>query len=187
MSRTKFQILAVIIISLSTVSSALANAPVSIAVRALSQKLKNDLAVSSINLKLDKVQSQNISRTQIRVKGTGAANELPINFEVKIDRIKDIPVDVAYVIANPADSVTIAADTEDLLTRNLLNQLSKDYKTERIVISIDGFDTTQSGDAKNFKGTGEIKVGFELSRIDFDVTIDQKTDTPTLVKYKVKE
>ncbi|MGI8468948.1 MAG: hypothetical protein ACR2N3_10900 [Pyrinomonadaceae bacterium] len=174
------------------VSIALADAPFNIAFKELSQKLKNDLSVASVNLKLNKVERQAVSKSEVRIKGDDAANNLPINFDVKVINFdvkvnvnKQMPIDVAYVFVESANPT--AADTEDLLTRDLLNQLNKDYKTENLVVSIDGFDTTQANGRKNFKGTGDVCVGFDWSRISFDVTLDAKTNAATTVKYKVQK
>lgn len=184
MFNLKVKALVAVLISLTAVSAVSAKAPVSIAVEALSQKLKSDLAVPTVDLKVGKVASRNITKNTVLVTGSGAANGSPIKFDVRIN--KNIPVDVVYVF--PEAPAMTAADSEDVLTHNLLKQLNKDYKTTNLVVSIDGFDAAdaQNG-AKHFKGTGEVRVGFDWSRIEFDVTMDAKTNTPTAIKYQIKE
>lgn len=186
MFKTKTQILTAIIFTLSAVSFAFADTPVNVAVKALSQKLRNDLAVENVNLKLGKVERQFVSKSEVRVTGAGVANNLPIKFDVKVNVVKQTPLNVEYNFVDTAIP-TAAADTEEVLTKNLLNKLNKDYKTENIVVSIDGFDATQANGAKIYKGTGDVRLGFDWSKISFDVAVDEKTGTAKIVKYEVHQ
>lgn len=179
--------IAAAIISLSAVSAVFANASVNIAVKALSTKLKSDLAVENLDLKLVKINRQVVSKSEVRFSGSGAANNLPLNFDVKVDVTRQTPVNVNYNFVDTAAPGIASADMQESLTRDLLYKLNKDYKTENIVISIDDFDTKQQSGTKVFKGTGDVRLGFDWSRISFDVSIDDKTGEARFIKYEIHQ
>ena len=72
--------------------------------------------------------------------------------------------------------------------KHLLKKIAADYKTENVVIAIDGFETENaSGNQKEYKGLAEIRVGdVEWQRIDFDVVLngDKKAEK---VEYKLRK
>lgn len=70
--------------------------------------------------------------------------------------------------------------------KELMKKISADYKTDSIVIAIDGFEVLQSADGNIYKGIGEIKIGeVEWSKINFDVLLDT-ANKKAKIKYDIK-
>lgn len=157
----------------------------------LSKKLQADLADSSVKVKINGIEKQELSKTIVDLKGTAFCllqsenNQLPIRFEAKINaRTQEIAdINYSFVEENAEFAPTT---TEEILMKELMKQVSADYKTESVVIAIDGFEIVQSADGKEYKGIGEIKIGeVEWSKINFDVVLglDNK---PAKIKYDIK-
>ena len=156
----------------------------SIVVKNLSKKLQNDLADQTVTVKLMNVEQYTISKNQIGIKGEGVCvssaqnNQLPIKFDAKFDAAKQIVSDikydfVEYSAAAPEFSPT---STEEFLMKELMKQISKDYKTDNIVIAIDDFeDVSKLSDKRKYTGIGEIRIGsFVWNKIKFDVTLENQ-------------
>lgn len=169
---------------------------VSLAVKSLSKKLQNDLMLKSVSVKFSKIEGYVISGRQIGIKGEGTCrldgetNDLPLNFDVKIDVGKRAATDVKYVFLN-MEGATDANSTlasEDVITQRLLKQIKDDYKTENIVIAIDSLEekSLENGE-KEYVGTGEIRLNsFNWKKINFDVKGSLEKAKVSVVKYQIK-
>ncbi len=119
-----------------------------IVVKNLSKKLQNDLADQTVTVKLMNVEQYTISKNQIGIKGEGVCvsaaqnNQLPIKFDAKLDAAKQIVSDINYDFVDYAATAPefSPTSTEELLMKELMKQISKDYKTDNIVIAIDDFE-----------------------------------------------
>ena len=169
---------------------------VAIAVRSLSKKMQADLALKNVSVKFSETESYVISRTEIGIKGEGIcrfngnANDLPMNFDVKIDVTKRAATDVQYVFLNMEGAVdensTVSA--EDVVTEKLLQKIKNDYKTQNIVIALDYVNeqALPSG-GKGFTGAGEVRInGMLWQKISFDAKAGQEKAKVADVKYQIQ-
>lgn len=190
----KTKVVAAIILSIISAISISASAKdqqaVNIAVRGLSQKLQADLSMNKVNLKLGKVENQNVSNEEVRVSGFGAvqnAKDISLTFDVVVNPVKSEIVNVNYDIVSPV-AVEPASTTENFLMKKVMGKIRNDYKTEDIVMAIDSFEAVKSIDGKtNYVGVAEIRVDMEWNRIEFDVQGNSKTGAATEIKYKKVE
>lgn len=169
---------------------------VAIAAKSLSKKLQSDLALKNVSVKFNQAESYVISGTQIGIKGEGIcqfngnANDLPVNFDVKIDVGKRAATDVKYVFLNMEGAVdansTVSA--EDIVTEKLLRKIKNDYKTQNIVIALDYVkEQTLPNGEKGFTGAGEVRVnGMTWQKISFDAKAGQEKAKLSVVKYQIK-
>ncbi|MDQ3130482.1 MAG: hypothetical protein M3Q99_06945 [Acidobacteriota bacterium] len=156
----------------------------------LSEKLKVELSENNLKIKFGNVQEVRIANNLIKIKGEAFCvlptedTQLPINFEAKVNTLRRTVDEVQYkfVETNYAPS----AD-EEVLIRELMKQISRDYKTDRITIAIDGFDANAASDnQKQLTGVGEIKIGeVEWSKINFDVILNAAKKA-TKITYDIK-
>ncbi len=95
-------------------------------------------------------------------------------------------VDIIKVADAPMD-VSISND-EEILMKELLKKISRDYKTTNITIAIDDFKIEKiSAGRAEFIGKGEVKIGeFVWNTINFDVILD-KNKKPAKIEYEIKE
>lgn len=192
MLKTKIITLIIVSIffSLSVSANAKDQAAVNLAVKSLSQKLKTDLSLNRVNLKIAQIENQNISNEQVIVSGFGTvenAKEVSLTFNVVVNPVKSDVVAVNYDIVKPDGSKTVSA-TETFLMKNVMNKIKSDYKTNEIVMAIDNFEAVKNIDGTtNYVGTAEVRVGMEWNRIEFDVQRDSKKGTVSGVKYKPVE
>lgn len=190
----KTKVVAAIILSIISAISISASArdqqAVNIAVRGLSEKLQADLSMNKVNLKLGKVENQNVSNEEIIVSGFGTvqnAKDISLTFDVVVNPVKSEIVNVNYDIVTPADVSPVSA-TESFLMKKVMGKIRNDYKTEEIVMAIDTFETVKSiGGKTNYVGVAEVRVGMEWNRIEFDVQGNPKTGAASEIKYKVVE
>jgi hypothetical protein len=182
----KVKLAGAVIISLLAFSAARADVPLNIAVKALSQRLQNDLAVQTVQVHLNAVKKQPISRTELLVKGTGTANNLPIKFDVKVNTARNAAADVQYDFVDAANG-TAEADSENAVAQSLLAKLNQDFKTDNIVVAVDGFETLNQNGTKIYKGTGDVRVGFDWSKISFDVIVGTAKNSTISVKYEIQK
>ena len=158
----------------------------------LSEKLQNDLGSKDVRVKLNKVKEYKISKSEIKLSGDAVCllttdnRELPILFNVKLDTVNQSITEVKYDF--------VAADynpnaNEEVLMKILMSKISRDYKTENIVIAIDAVENIASSDGENkFLGVGEIRVGdLVWNRIKFDVVLDEKTQKANKIVYKIEK
>lgn len=164
-----------------------------LAVKALSQKLQNDLANSAVNVKFENAERYSVSKSQIGIKGSAIClldengEQLPINFDVKINTARFVVSDVAYDFAEPKTTLLGASGADDLLTRELLNKLSRDFKTTNIVISLDEVAEQNNLAAHNsISGAGEVRIGdFVWKKLEFNVSLDKGSITK--INYKLED
>jgi hypothetical protein len=157
----------------------------------LSKKLRADLADNSATVKISDIEKQQLSKNLVDFKGTAFCilksenNQLPIRFEAKINpQTQDISdINYSFVEENTEFAPTT---TEEILMKELMKKVSVDFKTDSIVIAIDGFEVVPSANGKMLKGNGEIKIGeVEWSKINFDVMLDDE-NKPAQIKYDIK-
>lgn len=169
---------------------------IAIAAKGLSKKLQNDLVLQNVSVKFNKAERYLISDTQIGIRGEGTcrldnkANDLPLNFDVKIDVNKHSALDVKYVFLNMEGAVDAnsAVTNEDVVTEKLLQRIKNDYKTENIVIAVEYLnDQTLENGEKGLAGGGEIQVnGMGWQKISFDVKAGTDKSKFSIVKYLIK-
>lgn len=158
----------------------------------LSKKIQTDLASENITVKLKRVEEFKVSKTQIGLTGDATAvltdEQKPIRFEVKLNTANGTISDIVY------DFVEAAADynptsSEEFLMKELMSQISRDYKTDNIVIAIDAFENVGATGAGNkFLGVGEVRVGdLVWNKIKFDVVLDAETQKASKVVYKIEK
>lgn len=157
----------------------------------LSKKLRVDLADNTATVKISDIERQQLSKNLVDFKGTAFCvlksenNQLPIKFEAKINPQTQIVSDINYSFVEESAEYA-PTTTEEILMKELMKKVSVDYKTDSIVIAIDGFEVVPSADGKVLKGNGEIKIGeVEWSKINFDVMLDDE-NKPAQIKYDIK-
>lgn len=157
----------------------------------LSQKLKTDLAENNLTVKLKNVEEAQISTKEIIVKGEATCilptenTQLPLQFEAKLNKTNNAFEDVTYVFV---ESEYAPSAGEEVLMKELMKQISSDYKTDQITIAIDGFETVKINEnQKSVKGLGEVRVGdLVWNKITFDVVINGDNKA-SKVEYKIEQ
>lgn len=175
-------------------SSATDQLTYSLVVKNLSTKLKTDLAKTDVSVKLSNIKQRNVSKTEVVVNGDGLAvlpsddNQLPIRFEAKINVAQKSVTDITYdFVEAPGVSEYAPTSNEEVLMKELMKQISKDYKTDNIVIALDGVEDNSNLREKAFTGVGEVRIGdLVWNRINFDVVFDA-SGKATKVAYAVKK
>lgn len=156
----------------------------------LSEKLKVDLSENNLQVNIKNVEENRLANNLFEIKGQAFCvlpndnTQLPINFEAKFNTAKQTLDDVRYVFV---ESEYAPAAEEEILMRELMKQVSLDYKTDQITIAIDGFETNKgANNQSSFKGIGEIKIGeVEWNKINFDVILDADKKATKIV-YSIK-
>ena len=167
------------------------NADYSAVAVSLSNKLKTDLAINDLSVRLKNVEESEITTQEIVVKGEAICilpnenTQLPLQFEAKLKKANNSFEDVKYVFVeeNYAPSTN-----EEVLMKELMKQISTDYKTEQITIAIDDFESTTLNDnQRSVKGLGEVRVGdLVWSKITFDVVIN-KNNQASKIDYNIEK
>jgi hypothetical protein len=158
----------------------------------LSKKLQNDLANENVTVKLKKVEEYKVSKSEIGLSGdavcvlTGENNQLPIRFDVKVKTADQSVSEVKYDFVEASYNPTA---NEEILTKELMTRISRDYKTENIVIAIDSVENIEAAAGeKKFLGSGEVRVGdLVWNRIKFDVVLDAETQKASKIVYKIEK
>lgn len=172
------------------------NPAYSVVIKNLSLKLQSDLADSSAVVKLTNVKEYKISKNQIGIKGDGVCvlaeqnNQLPIRFDAKLDAERKIVSDIEYNFVNNEIAPEFApTSTEEVLMKEVMKQIGKDYKTDNIVIAIDGFeDVSKLNNQKEFTGVGEVRIGdFVWHKIKFDVVFGSESQSANKIIYKIEK
>lgn len=158
----------------------------------LSKKLRVDLADNTATVKISDIERQQLSKNQVDFKGSAFCilksenTQLPIKFEAKINPQTQDVADINYNFVEENNDEFAPTNTEEVLMKELMKQVSVDYKTDSIVIAIDGFEVVPSANGKTLKGNGEIKIGeVKWSKINFDVMLDDE-NKPAQIKYDIK-
>jgi hypothetical protein len=198
-----FRKLNIIIIVLAVFGAAVieANANVKIdryktaIVQKLTEKLRIDLSDQTVEVKLNDVRSGNeISKSQLDFDGKALAvvkndkTELPFQFTAQVNLAKQSIESIDYKFVE-AETEFAPSAAEDNLMKGLMTQISKDYSTTNIVISIDGFDAAKTAaNRTRYEGTGEVRIGdFEWRKIKFNVVLDSQSQTATKILYDVQK
>ncbi|CAN5654887.1 hypothetical protein BH20ACI4_BH20ACI4_03290 [soil metagenome] len=157
----------------------------------LSTRLKAELLTDNVTVKFTRVEKNEMSNSEVYFIGDGLAvlpsekTELPIKFKAEVNPVEEVVSDVEYVFV---ESNYAPTTDEEILMRHLLKKIAADYKTENVVIAIDGFETENAaGNQKEYKGLAEVRVGdVEWKRIDFDVVLNGENKAQK-VEYKLKQ
>ncbi len=167
----------------------------SLVIKNLQKKLKTDLANENVSVKLNTVEEYKISKNQIGLKGNGFClitsenNRLPMTFDVKFNPNNLSVTEIRYDFPElTATSENAPSSSEEFLTKELMGKISRDYKTQNIVIAIDGIeDVSGVTNRKEFTGVGEIRIGTLVwNKIKFDVVFDDANNKATKVVYKIE-
>ncbi len=161
----------------------------------LSEKLQNDLADSNLTIKLNSVEEHKISGSEIELKGSATClltkqdNQLPLEFEIKVNPANQSVLDVKYNFVEASGDVYAPTSNEEILMKELMAKISRDYKTENIVIAIDAVEKMKgANDANKFLGVGEVRIGDMVwNKIKFDVVLDAETGKANRVVYRVEK
>lgn len=162
----------------------------SIIVQTLTKKLKIDLAQEKVAVKLGELEQTSVSNNEVKLQGKAICvlsvekTQLPIMFEAKVNLARESVEDITYKFL---ESEYAPTSEEEVLMQELMRQISRDYKTQEIVISIDNFEASEGAPNKiQYKGFGEVRIGaLQWSKINFDVTLG--TDkSAAKVLYKIK-
>ncbi|HSK72477.1 MAG TPA: hypothetical protein VK892_12310 [Pyrinomonadaceae bacterium] len=162
----------------------------SIAAENLTKKLKQDLVTENVRIKFTTVTQYAISKSQTGLKGEGFCvltkenNQLPIRFDVKVDNLRKDVLEVKYdflQFEEPSEFAPTA--TEEILTRELMKQISRDYNTQDVVVAIDGFEKIEG---EKILGNGEVRVGGMWKKIKFDVALNELKPQAKKVIYKLE-
>jgi hypothetical protein len=163
-------------------------------VQKLTEKLRADLSDNSVQVKLNDVRDNEISKSRVDFDGKALAvviddkTELPFQFTATVNPGNQNIEDISYQFVE-ANSEFAPSATEDNLMKGLMTQISKDYNTTNIVMAIDGFDAAQltPGETK-YEGIGEVRIGdFEWRKIKFNVVLDSQSQTATRILYTVQK
>ncbi len=195
MKNIKFSITNFLLVLTFSVSAVFAgtttdNKALSLLEKNLSNRLKADLLTENVKIKFTKVQTNELSNSEVYLIGDGLAvlpsekTELPIKFKAEVNPVEEVVSDVEYTFV---ESDFAPTTDEEILMRHLLKKIAADYKTENVVIAIDAFETENVlGNQKEYKGLAEVRVGdVEWKRIDFDVILNDENKAQK-VEYKLK-
>ena len=163
-------------------------------VQKLTEQLRADLADQMVEVKLNDVRDTEISKSRVDFDGKALAvvindkTELPFQFTAQVNLSNQSVEDVSYQFVE-SNSEFAPSLAEDNLMKGLMTEISKDYKTTNIVISIDGFDTAQTANFQTkYEGIGEVRIGdLEWRKIKFSVVLDSKNGTATRILYDVQK
>ena len=164
----------------------------SLIVENLSNKLKTDLAVEKITVELKDIKENKISANEIALSGDAncvlVADEMPISFKAKVNLSSRIVSDIVYDFVEPKTEFEPATN-EEVLMKELMKQISKDYKTDNIVIAIDGVEPVENlSKEKQFSGVGEVRIGdLVWNKIKFLVVMNEEKKYATKVIYTVEK
>lgn len=168
-----------------------------LAAKALSEKVRADLSNPNASVVFEEINQYQISNSQIGLKGSGIcllktdAERLPISFNVKMN-VKDFSVaDIEYNFVNNASSsveTMATAAVEEAVTLSLLKSLAAEYKTDNVVIALDGLNRQKDSAGENsLSGTGEARIGdFQWRKISVEAQLDDKGIIKR-VAYKIQE
>jgi len=112
-----------------------------------------------------------------------------MTFDVKVNPNNLSVTEIKYDFAElTAASEYAPSSSEEFLMKELMGKISRDYKTDNIVIAIDGMeDVSNVTNQKQFTGIGEVRIGTLVwNKIKFDVVFDGATHKATKVVYKIE-
>ena len=161
----------------------------SVVAETLEKKLKVDLAQNNLSVKIEKLAQTDVSGSELKLSGeascllTDHKTSLPIQFEAKINLNNQAVNDIIYQFV---ETEFAPSGDEEILMKELMQKISRDYKTQEIVIAIDNFETASGTNSKmQYKGIGEVRIGaFHWTKINFDVILNSDKSAAN-VQYKV--
>lgn len=168
----------------------------SLVINNLQKKLKTDLANETVSVKLSNIEEYKVSKNQIGLKGSGFCvitsenNRLSMTFDVKLNSNNLSVAEIRYDFAELTEASEYAPSSdEEFLMKELMNKISRDFKTKNIVIAIDGMENVSNiSNQKKFTGVGEVRVGSLVwNKLNFDVVFDTANNTATSVAYKIEK
>ncbi len=192
-SLKSFLIIAVCLISTSSVF-ALSEKNHCLVEQNLSRKLQSDLANDNVNVKLNNIEGREISKDEVGLTGdalcvlTEDNRRLTIKFEVSVNPVNQSVTDVKYDFVS-TESEFAPSKNEEVLMKELMKQISRDYKTQNIVIAIDGFENVgNTNGERKLSGVGEVRIGDMVwNKIKFDVVLDTQTQQANKIVYKLEK
>ena len=157
----------------------------------LTKKLKADLVQKNVSIRLGNIEQTAVSNNEIKLQGSATCilptekTQLPIRFEAKFNRVRQAIDDVQYTFV---ESEYAPSSEEEILMKEIMKQISHDYKTQEIVIAIDNFESSASTENKvQYKGVGEVRIGeIQWSKIDFNVVLNSDK-TAAKIEYKIQK
>lgn len=160
-------------------------------VQNLTQILKADLVQEKVAVRLGNLEQTAVSSNEVVLQGDATCvlpvenTQLPITFEARFNLASQTVDDIKYTFV---ESEYAPTSEEEILMKELMQKISRDYKTQEIVIALDNFETSATnGNRLQYKGIGEVKIGsVQWSKIDFDVTMNSNK-TAAKIEYKIKE
>lgn len=163
-------------------------------VQKLTEQLRVDLADQTVEIKLNSVKNNEVSKSRIDFDGNAFAvvktdkTELPFQFTAKFNVNEQSVEDIDYQFVEAISEFAPAAAEESLM-KELMAQISQDYQTTNIVIAIDRFETAQiTANKAKYEGLGEVRIGdVEWRKIKFNVVLDSQTRTATMVSYDIQK
>lgn len=163
----------------------------SLVVENLTKILKADLVQENLSLQIANIEQTGISNNEVKLSGEATCilpiekTQLPIKFEATVNLTKQSIDDLHYTFV---ESEYAPTSEEEILMKELMKQISRDYKTQEIVIAIDNFESSSATDNKTqYKGVGEVRIGeFEWSKINFDVVLGSEKSA-SKVLYKLQK
>ncbi|MBS1795663.1 MAG: hypothetical protein JSS81_17540 [Acidobacteria bacterium] len=163
-------------------------------VERLTERLRADLTDQTVEIRLRAVENGAASKNRIDFTGDALAvvrddkTALPFQFTARVNAVDRSVESIDYKFVESATDFA-AAETEDNLSRELMNALGREFKTTNIVMSIDGFDAAAQANGETaYDGTGEVRIGdVEWRRIKFSVRFDAATQTATSVTYELQK
>ena len=162
-----------------------------IVVQTLTKKLKADLVQEKVLVKLGNIEQTPVSDNEIKLQGDATCvlpnekTQLPIRFEAKFNRAGQAIDDVRYTFV---ESENAPVSEEEILMKEIMKQISRDYKTHEIVIAIDNFESAEALESKvRYKGVGEVRIGeIGWSKIDFNIVLNSDK-TAAKIEYKIQK
>lgn len=163
----------------------------SLIIKNLTERLKTELVQENVAVKLGNVEQIAVSRNEIKTRGEATAilpaekTQLPLRFEAKVNLATQSVDNIHYIFV---ESEYIPTSEEEILMKEIMNRLSRDYQTREIVIAIDNFESFSSPEDKiQYKGVGEVRIGqFNWSKINFDVVLNSDKTT-VKIQYKIEK
>ena len=158
----------------------------------LSKNLKAELADNSAVVEINNIEKRKATNASIVINGTAFCvlpknnNRLPLSFEAKVNTQTQNVDEITYKFVEDESPQFAPTTTEEILIKELMIRIGKDYKTDSIVLALNGYEIVSATNGKQYAGNGEIKIGeVEWSKIKFDVVLDEN-NAATKIEYKIE-
>ncbi len=160
----------------------------------LTVELRSDLANPNINFQIRNVESYELFEDQIVMKGDGfciltqSDDKMPVNFKTVIDANTQqaSKMEYAFTDFDESSGYSPSADEDKLMTV-LMNQLSKDFATQDVVVAIDNSNgVSRSNSNPAYTGNGEVKLkNGNWKKIKFEIELNPNKSAKSVV-YEIK-